>query len=537
MKAPLRFVLLFLLSIIVCLCVVPAAFAEGEHFTIPKDTTAIGDEAFSNCTKMTSVTIPATVKSIGHSAFSGCINLKRIYFDGTQTQWDNIRIAANNDLLSISRCVFLAEKPATTRIRVGDNDYTASFLGRMDMSSWSETYRCRDFWRLEDAYDDFKECRLTGMILPENNYPLPIESGQVFVIDYTLKDGGIERLLMRCDGDIFEQDGCLNTHACIVDAPLGSDTMIIGGKTYTASYYGERDMSSWSEKYSNRDFWRLEDAYDDFRECRLTGEYLPENNFPMPIEAGKIYVIDYTLKSGGTERKVMRCDGNLWEGMLTTQAISVDAPLHVETMTINGKSYTATYYGQGVTSWSDIYAYRDFWRLEGAYADFKDCRLTSTGVLASNYPMHIEAGQVFVIDYTKKSGDVERQVLRCDGTFYNGELETYVLGIDIPIRTDTITIGDKDYIASYYGERDISNASEIYSCRDFWRLENAYADFKDCLLTGEGVLDRNYPMAIEAGQVFVIDYTRKSGGVVRQILRCDGSYYNGMLETRVLIPD
>ena len=253
------------------------------------------------------------MKSIGYGAFSGCVNLKRIYYDGTQTQWEKISIASGNDLLSLARCVFLAEKPATTNIRVGEKEYTASFLGRMDISSWTTTFKCRDFWRLDNAYKDFKDCRLTAEYLPESNYPISIEAKQVYVIDYTLNSGGTERRLMRCDGDIFEEDGRLNTRAFIMDAPLRSDIMIIGGKTYTATYYGQKDMSMWHEKYSCREFWRLKDAYDDFKECRLTGEWLPQNNYPMPIESGQVFVIDYTLKDGGKERRLMRCDGDIFE--------------------------------------------------------------------------------------------------------------------------------------------------------------------------------------------------------------------------------
>ena len=39
---------------------------------------------------MTSVTIPNSVKSIGEYAFRECISLTDIYFDGTETQWENV---------------------------------------------------------------------------------------------------------------------------------------------------------------------------------------------------------------------------------------------------------------------------------------------------------------------------------------------------------------------------------------------------------------------------------------------------------------
>lgn len=38
-------------------------------------------------------------------------------------------------------------------------------------------------------------------VLPYNNYPMLIETGQVFIIDYTKKDGSIERMYYRSDGN------------------------------------------------------------------------------------------------------------------------------------------------------------------------------------------------------------------------------------------------------------------------------------------------------------------------------------------------
>ena len=46
--------------------------------TIKKDVTSIGDEAFKNCSGLTSITIPESVTSIGRSAFDGCSGLTSI---------------------------------------------------------------------------------------------------------------------------------------------------------------------------------------------------------------------------------------------------------------------------------------------------------------------------------------------------------------------------------------------------------------------------------------------------------------------------
>ncbi len=42
----------------------------------------IADDAFQNCTGLTSITIPASIMSIGDSAFNGCANLVTVHFEG-----------------------------------------------------------------------------------------------------------------------------------------------------------------------------------------------------------------------------------------------------------------------------------------------------------------------------------------------------------------------------------------------------------------------------------------------------------------------
>ena len=58
--------------------------------TIPAGVTRIGDYAFF-CTELTSITIPAGVTSIGDSAFSSCFGLREIVFAGTKAEWDAIK--------------------------------------------------------------------------------------------------------------------------------------------------------------------------------------------------------------------------------------------------------------------------------------------------------------------------------------------------------------------------------------------------------------------------------------------------------------
>ena len=103
-----------------------------------------------------------------------------------------------------------------------------------------------------------------------------------------------------------------------------------------------------------------------------------------------------------------------------------------------------------------------------------------------------------------------------------------------PVRVDVITINNKDYEASYFGKQDL-NGLKDFAYREFWRLENAYDDFKNKKKKRDVLPYNNYPMLIETGQVFVIDYTKTDGSVERKYYRSDGYIWNGLPSTEEFI--
>ncbi len=68
--------------------------------TIPEGVTSIGNATFAYCSWLTSVTIPSSVTSIDYSAFYGCSGLEDAFYPGTEAQWADITIAANNEALT-----------------------------------------------------------------------------------------------------------------------------------------------------------------------------------------------------------------------------------------------------------------------------------------------------------------------------------------------------------------------------------------------------------------------------------------------------
>ena len=80
-----------------------AAYASVEFLSsnliIPNHITRIGSSAFSESTRLKSVTIGNSVTSIGEHAFYGCDSLKDVYYQGTEEEWDKIDIDDNNSPL------------------------------------------------------------------------------------------------------------------------------------------------------------------------------------------------------------------------------------------------------------------------------------------------------------------------------------------------------------------------------------------------------------------------------------------------------
>lgn len=206
-------------------------------------------------------------------------------------------------------------------ITINGKEYEASYFGESDMSSWSDEFSKRKYWRLENAYDDFKDKPKLEQLLPYNNYPpINIEIGQIFVIDYYKSNGIVERRYYISEGTVWKDMLC--TREFILDylQPIRIDKITICGKEYEASYFGEQNMSYWSDYATKREFWRLEKTEGQFENCEKRKGVLPYNNYPhIQIENGQVFVIDYHTKNGTTDRKYYIADGTVWREMPSTR--------------------------------------------------------------------------------------------------------------------------------------------------------------------------------------------------------------------------
>jgi hypothetical protein len=76
------------------------AYCRMPSITIPASVTSIGREAFRNCEKLTSVTIPLGVTSIRDFTFAFCYNLTRVTFSSSVTYIDDTAFFSCGNLTS-----------------------------------------------------------------------------------------------------------------------------------------------------------------------------------------------------------------------------------------------------------------------------------------------------------------------------------------------------------------------------------------------------------------------------------------------------
>lgn len=70
--------------------------------------------AFYGCDKLTSVTLPSTLTRIYEAAFRDCTNLKDVYYTGSESQWKQITIDADNGPLTKATIHYSSASSAST---------------------------------------------------------------------------------------------------------------------------------------------------------------------------------------------------------------------------------------------------------------------------------------------------------------------------------------------------------------------------------------------------------------------------------------
>ncbi|WP_187355518.1 hypothetical protein ['Paenibacillus yunnanensis' Narsing Rao et al. 2020] len=189
------------------------------------------------------------------------------------------------------------------------------------------------------------------------------------------------------------------------------------------SYLGTHDLTE-SEEYTltkesinqGRYFYIKDDGV--YRENKMTENFIREFEKLAGESVMGIYGSAHTALDGlDYDTQSIPCMANQLKEHYGDNLYSEDLswmikdiePSRVDSITLQGKEYPASYFGkQDLTGFKD-YAYREFWRLEGAYEDVKELPLVDNFLPYSEYPMLIDTGQVFMLSYTRIDGSVERE--------------------------------------------------------------------------------------------------------------------------------
>ena len=89
------------------------------------------------------------------------------------------------------------------------------------------------------------------------------------------------------------------------------------GKKYEAEYCGMQNLTGFKD-YSCRKYWRLKNAYQDVYMYDIF-DYLPYNNYPVQVNKGDVFRIEYLKTDGSGYIEYLRADGDEYYGEPTTK--------------------------------------------------------------------------------------------------------------------------------------------------------------------------------------------------------------------------
>lgn len=137
---------------------------------------------------------------------------------------------------------------------------------------------------------------------------------------YTHEVPSMAQQLRNHFGDIVYTESLLY----LDDEAFRVDEIEIEGKRYIASYFGSADLQHVFPDFLFREYWRIEGAYEDFKEMPKTGYVLPYDNYPMTVHEGDVFLVKYYMVDGNVLEKHYRSDGMHWNGKIVTEEFSLE---------------------------------------------------------------------------------------------------------------------------------------------------------------------------------------------------------------------
>lgn len=131
--------------------------------------------------------------------------------------------------------------------------------------------------------------------------------------------GNLATGLIQTYGDRVHTESLTSLAANLLEDPMRVDTITIDGIEYEASFFGRQYLKNILPRFIYRDFYRIENAYDDFSNKKKNSNVLPYNNYPVQVQTKDVFMIEFCLADGSLERQFYRSDGNTWNDMPVTE--------------------------------------------------------------------------------------------------------------------------------------------------------------------------------------------------------------------------
>ena len=96
---------------------------KAESLEIPEGVQVISSNAFINAECIKRVALPKSLVGIAANAFSGCRNIERVYYAGSESEWNALLISAGNDSLKNAQIYYnstLDDYYCRIRVKVSD---------------------------------------------------------------------------------------------------------------------------------------------------------------------------------------------------------------------------------------------------------------------------------------------------------------------------------------------------------------------------------------------------------------------------------
>ncbi|MCR5374560.1 MAG: hypothetical protein K6E39_04205, partial [Lachnospiraceae bacterium] len=118
-------------------------------------------------------------------------------------------------------------------------------------------------------------------------------------------------------GKLIEKYGDLvQTEEMVWRDSIRMDRIAIDGKEYDAAYFGLDDEREWGDDCESLEVWRIDDAYDDFKNNISNEMWLGYSCFPEKIETGRVYMFRLKYYDGSVYDMLFRSDEDyMYEGM------------------------------------------------------------------------------------------------------------------------------------------------------------------------------------------------------------------------------